>query len=585
MKKSDNVAGLSELREVRRENRKLLWTAGFFSIFINLLMLTGPLFMLQTYDRVLGARSEETLVALFMLVALLFLIMGIIDWARGRLLTRLGARFQARLDRRVFDAVLKKSATDRDEGKIDPHGTNGQQLKDLEAVQRFYASPVFAALFDMPWTPVFLIGISIFHPWLGALAVAGGGILILLTVFNQLSTRTASVKSAAASYQSDRYSDHLKSDAETIRSLGMQTNAFAKWQEMRARSLEQGVKTQDLGGSFSTATKTFRLFLQSTMLALGAYLVLLGEVTPGVMIAGSILLGRALAPVEQVVNQWTMIQRARRGWNNLAELLSEVPEDAIQIELPRPSARIDVQQVTLIPPGGRQATLRLVSFSVAPGEAVGVIGSSGSGKSTLARALTGVWQPAGGKIRLDGAALNQYHPESLARYIGYLPQKVTLFDGTIAENIARLAKVSDSEKVVAAAQQADAHEMILKLPQGYDTPVQSVGTQLSGGQIQRIGLARALYDEPVLLVLDEPNSNLDNEGSIALNTAIKQVKARKGAVLIMAHRPAAIKECEKLLVLEEGTRKAWGSREQVLAETVANYKKIQQVANKSTSIV
>lgn len=315
------------------------------------------------------------------------------------------------------------------------------------------------------------------------------------------------------------------------------------------------------------------------MLALGAYLVLLGQVTPGVMIAGSILLGRALAPVEQVVNQWAMIQRARRGWDNLAELLSEVPEDDVQIELPRPSARIDVQQLTVIPPGGRQATLRLVSFSVVPGEAVGVIGSSGSGKSTLARALTGVWQPAGGKIRLDGAALNQYHPESLARYIGYLPQKVSLFDGTIAENIARLAKVSDSDKVVAAARQAAAHEMILKLPQGYDTPVQSVGTQLSGGQIQRIGLARALYDEPVLLVLDEPNSNLDNEGSNALNSAIKQVKARKGAVLIMAHRPAAIKECEKLLVLEEGARKAWGTREQVLAETVANYKEVRKAAS------
>ncbi|UWR24429.1 type I secretion system permease/ATPase [Sulfitobacter sp. S190] len=585
MKKSENLAGLSELREARRENRSLLWTAGFFSIFVNLLMLTGPLFMLQTYDRVLGARSEETLVALFILVAFLFLIMGIIDWARGRILTRIGARFQAKLDRRVFDAVLKKSSIDREGGKVDMHGTSGQQLKDLEAVQRFYASPIFAALFDLPWTPVFLIGISIFHPWLGALAVAGGSILIMLTVFNQLATRTASVKSAAASYQSDRYSDHLKADAETIRSLGMQSNAFNKWQKMRERSLDEGVRSQDLGGSFSTATKTFRLFLQSTMLALGAYLVLLGQVTPGVMIAGSILLGRALAPVEQVVNQWAMVQRARRGWDNLAELLSEVDEDAAQIELPRPAARLNVHQLTLVPPGARQATLRLVSFSVQPGEAVGVIGSSGSGKSTLARGITGVWRPAGGKIRLDGASLDQYHAERLARYIGYLPQKVSLFDGTIAENIARLAQVSDSEKVVSAAKQADAHAMILKLPYGYDTPVQSIGTQLSGGQIQRIGLARALYDDPVLLVLDEPNSNLDNEGSIALNSAIKHVKARQGAVLIMAHRPAAIQECEKLLVLEDGARKAWGTREQVLAETVANYKEVKKAANKSAGVV
>ena len=581
MKDSQKLTGLTELREARRENRKLLWIAGFFSIFVNLLMLTGPLFMLQTYDRVLGSRSEETLVALFLLVAFLFLVMGIIDWARGRLLTRLGARFQARLDRRVFEAILKKSAADREAGKQDPHGTDGQQLKDLEAVQRFYASPVFSALFDLPWAPIFLIGISIFHPWLGALAVAGGAVLILLTVGNQLTTRTSAVKSAAASYHSDRYSDQLKAEAETIRSLGMQGNAFDKWQKARSRALEQGVRSQDLGGSFQTATKTFRLFLQSTMLALGAYLVLLGEVTPGVMIAGSILLGRALAPIEQVVNQWSMVQRARRGWSNLVDLLSEVPEDSVRVELPRPAAKLDVQQLTLVPPGARQATLRLVSFSIKPGEAVGVIGPSGSGKSTLARGITGVWPPASGKIRLDGAMLDQYHPERLAQYIGYLPQKVTLFDGTIAENIARLAEASDDKKVVEAARKAAAHEMILKLSQGYDTPVQTAGTQLSGGQIQRIGLARALYGDPVILVLDEPNSNLDNEGSTALNAAIKAVKARDGAVLIMAHRPAAIKECEKLLVLEDGARKAWGSREQVLAETLANYKELKNVQNQN----
>ncbi|MEM7446082.1 MAG: type I secretion system permease/ATPase [Pseudomonadota bacterium] len=585
MAESNKIAGLSELREARRENGKLLWTAGFFSIFVNLLMLTGPLFMLQTYDRVLGARSEETLVALFILVAFLFLIMGIIDWARGRILTRLGARFQAKLDRRVFEAMLKKSAADRAEGEVNPHSTHGEQLKDLEAVQRFYASPIFAALFDIPWTPIFLIGISIFHPWLGALAVAGGSILILLTVLNQLSTRTAAVKSAAASYRSDRYSENLKAEAETIRSLGMQTNAFEKWQVARSQALQQSVRAQDLGGSFTTATKTFRLFLQSTMLALGAYLVLLGQVTPGVMIAGSILLGRALAPVEQVVNQWSTIQRARRGWDNLVDLLSEVPKEVVRVELPRPAARLDVQQLILIPPGGRQATVRLLNFSVKPGEAIGVIGPSGCGKSTLARGLTGVWPPSGGKIRLDGATLDQYQSERLAQYIGYLPQRVSLFDGTIAENIARLAQGADSEKVVEAAKKAAAHEMILKLPHGYETLVQSIGTQLSGGQVQRIGLARALYGDPVILVLDEPNSNLDNEGSTALNTAIRQVKERDGAVLIMAHRPAAIKECDKLLVLEDGARKAWGPREQVLAQTLANYNEIKKAANKTGGVV
>lgn len=583
MKIADKSAGLNELRAARKEGRGLLWAAAFFSIFVNLLMLTGPLFMLQTYDRVLGSRSEETLVALFILVAFLFLIMGVIDWARGRLLTRMGARFQAKLDRRVFEAILKKEALGR---TATADELSGQQLRDLEAVQRFYASPVFASLFDMPWAPIFLAGITLFHPWLGIMGIAGGSILILLTVFNQLTTKNSAVKSAAASYTSNRYSEHLQNEAETIRSLGMQGNAFENWSRARQVALEKGVHAADMGGSFSTASKTFRLFLQSAMLALGAYLVLLGEVTPGVMIAASILLGRALAPVEQVVNQWAIVQRARRGWDNLAELLSEVPEEQPLVELPRPAAKLDVSQLTLIPPGGRQATLRLVSFSVAPGEALGVIGSSGSGKSTLARGLTGVWRPAGGKIRLEGATLDQYRPEKLAEYIGYLPQRVTLFDGTIAENIARLAPKPDDAKVVAAAKKAAAHEMILKLPQGYDTLIQTAGTQLSGGQIQRLGLARALYGEPVLLVLDEPNANLDNEGSNALNDAIRAVKDRGGAVLIMAHRPAAIKECDKLLVLEDGTRRALGPREQVLKEMVANSQEIQRaVAGKSGGVV
>ncbi|MBY6127058.1 type I secretion system permease/ATPase [Roseovarius atlanticus] len=582
MKKSAQTNGVAELREARSESRGLFWTAAFFSIFVNLLMLTGPLFMLQTYDRVLGSRSEETLVALFILVAFLFLIMGVIDWARGRLLTRMGARFQARLDRRVFEAMLKKAANDR---SGDKDGLTGQQLKDLEAVQRFYASPVFSALFDLPWAPIFLFGITIFHPWLGMMGIAGGCILIVITVLNQITTRTSAVKSAAASYTSDRYSEHLQNEAETIRSLGMQGNAFEKWSAARQRALAQGVHAADMGGSFSIASKTFRLFLQSAMLALGAYLVLLDQVTPGVMIAASILLGRALAPVEQVINQWPMVQRARRGWESLVELLSEVPEDKTLIELPRPKAKLNVNQLTVIPPGGRQATLRLVSCTVSPGEALGVIGTSGSGKSTLARALTGVWGPASGRIRLDGATLDQYRPEKLAEYIGYLPQRVILFEGTIAENIARLATKPDDAKVVAAAKQAAAHEMILKLSNGYDTPIQSAGAQLSGGQIQRIGLARALYDNPVILVLDEPNANLDNEGSEALNTAIRKVKAEGGAVLIMAHRPAAIKECDTLLVLEEGARRAWGPREKVLSEMLVNFKEIKKAADKSGGVV
>jgi ATP-binding cassette, subfamily C, type I secretion system permease/ATPase len=578
MQYPDRSRGLSELREARRINRGLMWSAGLFSIFINLLTLTGPLFMLQIYDRVLGSRSEETLLALFILMGFLFLMMGILEWARGRVLARIGARFQANLDRRVFNAILRRAAGSRRQGELN------NQLQDLASVQRLFASPVFAALFDMPWTPIFLLGISLFHPWLGMLAVTGGLVLVMITVLNQLTTRSAVTKSGAASYRADRMAEHLQTEAEMIRSLGMQQNAFERWHLARGQALTQDLQANDMGGSFSTASKTFRMFLQSAMLGLGAYLVLQGELTPGAMIAGSILLGRALAPVDLVIGQWALVQRAKRGWESLATLLSVIPPDELRTELPRPQARLQVQQLTVVPPGSPQASLRLINFDLQPGQAMGVIGPSGSGKSTLARALTGVWQPAGGKIRLDGAALDQYDPDMLARYIGYLPQRVQLFDGTIAENIARLSMTPDDAKVVEAAKKAAAHEMILKLPDGYDTPVSIAGGQLSGGQIQRIGLARALYGNPMLLVLDEPNSNLDNEGSTALNKAIRQMKEEGRSVLIMAHRPAAIMECDLLLVLEDGMRKAWGARDRVLSEVVQNHQQIQKAANKPVGV-
>jgi ATP-binding cassette subfamily C protein len=317
------------------------------------------------------------------------------------------------------------------------------------------------------------------------------------------------------------------------------------------------------------------LFLQSTMLALGAYLVLQQEMTPGGMIAASILLGRALAPIDMALGQWQTVQRAREGWNRLAVLLSQVGEEPPRTALPRPKARLEVIQATIIPPGEQQASVRMVSFDVMPGEAVGIIGHSASGKSTMARALVGVWRPSGGKIRLDGASLEQYEPDVLGQHIGYLPQRVQLFDGTIAQNIARLRADARDEDIVIAAKKAAAHEMILKMPDGYDTLVTPTGGRLSGGQMQRIGLARAMFGDPVLLVLDEPNSNLDNEGSEALNASIRQMKAEGKSVLIMAHRPAAIKECDKLLVLEQGIRRAFGPRDEVLREMVANHREIE----------
>lgn len=539
-----------------------------FSFFVNLLMLTGPMFMLQVYDRVLGSRSEETLFAMALLATFLFAMMGILDFVRGRIMARVGARFQERMDRRVFDAAMRRRAL----GQSHRAETG---LSDLESVQRLMTSPVLMSIFDIPWTPLFLVGIALFHPMLGLLAVTGGAILIVATVVNQLSSRKLLEKLALTSHRATRMSGQLQSEAEMVCAMGMREAAFGRWAAAREASLDATLAASDMGGGFASVTKTFRLFLQSAMLGLGAYLALKGEVSPGAMIAGSILLGRALAPVETAVNQWMVVQNARRGWGNLVELLSEVPPESAKTKLPVPAASLDVTQLTVIPPGEVQASLRMVNFTVEPGQALGVIGPSGSGKSTLARALTGVWRAAGGKVRLDSAALEQYDAADLGRYIGYLPQRVELFDGTIADNIARLAKTPNPEKVVAAARKADAHEMILKLPQGYDTQVAAHGGRLSGGQIQRIGLARAMYDDPILMVLDEPNSNLDNEGSIALNNAIRAAKSNGRSVLIMAHRPAAIQQCDLLLVLESGARRAFGPREEVMREMLQNFSEIK----------
>jgi PrtD family type I secretion system ABC transporter len=563
--------GYDELTACRRQSRGLYWAVGIFSVFVNLLMLTGPLYMMQVYDRVLGSGSEATLVALSLLVLFLYGMMGLLDYVRGRVLARIGARFQAQLDKRVFDAMVRRSAVAQD-----PVAQTG--TADLEAIQRLMSSPVLGAAFDLPSTPFFLAGIALFHPWLGLLALGGGAVLVAVALLNQVFSREPLQKAAVSSHRANLSSEEIRGEAEMIQSMGMRGAAFQRWQKIRSAALKDTLSANDTGGGFTTLTKTLRLFLQSAMLGLGAYLALQGEVSPGAMIAGSILMGRALAPIELGLGQWALVQRAIKGWHSLAELLTKVPPEMERMALPQPAARLEVQALAVVPPGESRAQLRNVSFRVEPGQAIGVIGPSGSGKSTLAKALTGAWKPAAGTVRLDGAALDQYDPDVLGRHFGYLPQRVQLFDGTIAQNIARLAEEPDAEKVVAAAKKAAAHEMIVNLPDGYDTRVSAGGGRLSGGQMQRVALARALYDMPVIVILDEPNSNLDNEGSVALNQAIKALKAAGQSVLIMAHRPAAIQECEMLLVIDNGVQTAFGPKDKVLQEMVANHQSIRKTA-------
>ncbi|SFJ75314.1 type I secretion system permease/ATPase [Jannaschia pohangensis] len=562
--------GRLEVAEVRRKSNGLMVMVFLFSVAVNALMLTGPIYMLQVYDRVLGSRSEETLIALSVLLCFLFLMMGVLDHARGRVMARVGARFQAALDARVFSAHLRRAAAT-------PGGAGGRNpLRDLEAVQRLMSSPVFLALFDIPWTPLFLAAIFLFHPYLGLLAMGGGSVLVILALVNKWLTTGPMAEANTATVKAEMTSQSLASEAELVQSLGMRGAAFARWFDARSKSLTQAINYSDRSGFFTVTTKTLRLFLQSAMLGLGAWLVLQNELTAGAMIAGSILMGRALAPIEMVIGQWQMVDAARRGRTSVIELLSAVPPEKPRTPLPRPQALLVAEAVTLVPPGASQASLKSVSFILKPGQAMGVIGPSGAGKTSLAKAVTGSWAPAAGKLRLDSATLDQYDPDVLGSYTGYLPQTVTLFDGTIAENIARLQADPDPAKIVEAAKKAAAHEMILAQPKGYDTVVSSVGGLLSGGQIQRVGLARAMYGDPVLLVLDEPNSNLDNEGTMALNRAIAGMKLEGKSVIIIAHRPSAIKECEMLLMLENGARVAFGPREEVLQSMVRNHAQIAQ---------
>lgn len=570
--------GKAELLAARSESRGLYWIVGLFSFFVNLLMLTGPIYMLNVYDRVLSSRSFETLFTLTALVAFLYGMMGVLDFVRGRVMARVGARFQTRLDRRVFGAVMRATTLNR----APKEAATG--LRDLESVQRLITSPALMAVFDLPWAPLFFLGIFIFHPLMGLLALVGAVILVTVAILNQVTTRKPLEQANAATFASEQLGSQIRNESEMVHSLGMRGSAFDRWQVARGASLDASIGAADAAGTYTAGTKSFRLFLQSAMLGLGAYLVLQNQLSPGAMIAGSILLGRALAPVEMIVGQWPAFQRGREGWRRLSVLLGNVPEDAPRTQLPIPKARLVADQVTVVPPGEKQAALRMISFDVQPGQAVGVIGTSGAGKSTLARVLTGVWQPAAGKIRLDGASLEQYDPDVLGQHIGYLPQRVQLFDGTIKENIARMSMTPDDAGVVKAAQKAAAHEMILKLPDGYDTRVSGSTGRLSGGQIQRIGLARAMYGDPVVLVLDEPNSNLDNDGSLALNQAIKTLKAEGKIIFIMAHRPAAIQECDMLLVIENGARRAFGPKDEVMAEMVKNHSEIKRNAGKAGGV-
>lgn len=554
-------AARSELGEALRSCRIAFIGVGLISCMVNLLYLTGSIFMLEVYDRVLPSRSVSTLIGLVILAGGLYVAQGILDLLRGRILVRIGTALDESLSERMFGTVIELPLTGA-------AGQALQPLRDLDNIRSFLSGMGPGALFDLPWLPVYLAICFLFHPMIGLTALVGAVILVLLTVLTELSTRARSVDASDLSVERSNVAAASPRNAEVLRAMGMARHFVRMWTDVNRRYLADSQRTSDVVGGLAAVAKVCRMALQSAVLGVGAYLVIYQEATSGIIIAGAILSARALAPVDLAIANWRSFVAARRSWSRLNSLFQLLPPAAAPTLLELPSKRLSVENVSIVPPTGEKVVVDDVSFALQAGNGLGIIGPSGSGKSSLMRALVGVWTPARGTVRLDGAALKQWSPDNLGRSIGYLPQAVELFDGTIAQNICRHDPDAAPEAIVAAAKQAGVHEMIVTMPDGYDTRIGVRGGVLSAGQAQRIALARALYGDPFLIVLDEPNSNLDAEGDEALTRAIRQARSRGAIVIVVAHRPVGIEGVDHLLVMKEGRMQAFGAKETVLAQVL-----------------
>jgi PrtD family type I secretion system ABC transporter len=548
----------SELALALRACRSAFIGVAVFSGIINLLMLTGSFYMLEVYDRVLPSRSIPTLVGLTVLAASVFMFLGIIDLIRARVLTRIGASLDEALSARVFDAIVRLPL------KAEVRNDGLQSLRDLDALRAFLSGLGPTALFDMPWLPLYISICFVFHFWLGVTATVGALILIALTLLTEMLTRAPAKAATGFAMTRNALVETSRRNAEVLMAMGMASRLCRRWRLANDKFLASQEQAADVAGGLGAIGRILRMALQSAMLGVGAFLVIQQEATGGVIIAGSILAARALAPVDLAIANWRGFVAARQSWERLTKLLSLLPAQDTPMALPAPTKLLRVEKVTAAPPGTQKIVVQDVSFTLKAGSGLGIIGSSASGKTSLARILVGVWQPARGKVSLDGAALDQWDLESLGRHIGYLPQDVELISGTVAENIARFDPDASPMKIIAAAQTAGVHELILKLASGYETDVGEQGTALSAGQQQRIALARALYGDPFLVVLDEPNSNLDADGETALTQAMTKVRARGGIVVVVAHRPSALGALDQVLVMNGGKAQAFGPKDEVL---------------------
>jgi PrtD family type I secretion system ABC transporter len=552
----------SELGDALRACRDAFIGVGVMSCMINLLYLTGSIFMLEVYDRVIPSRSVPTLVGLIVLAGGLYAAQGGLDLLRGRILGRVGTSLDEAINARVFDTVVRLPlvAGNRSEGL--------QPLRDLDNIRSFLGSMGPGAFFDLPWLPFYLAICFAFHWLIGLTALVGAVILVTLTLITEFMSRTPAREAMMLAARRNDLAASSRRNAEVLVAMGMSGRLTKRWSEANETYLAGNQRASDVAGGLGAIAKVMRMMLQSAVLAVGAYLVINQEATGGIIIAGSILSARALAPVDLAIAHWKGFVAARQSWARLARLLQQMPASNAQTLLQGPSKRLSVEGVSIVPPGDQRLIVQDVTFAVEAGSGVGVIGPSGSGKSSLVRALVGVWMPARGKVRLDGAALDQWSSDVLGRYVGYLPQDVELFGGSVAQNISRFDPEAKSDTIIAAAKEAGVHDMIIKMREGYDTQIGEQGTALSAGQAQRVALARALYGDPFLIVLDEPNSNLDTEGDEALTRAVRSARSRGAIVIVVAHRPIGIEAVDQVLVLKDGRQQAFGPKETVLGQVL-----------------
>jgi PrtD family type I secretion system ABC transporter len=549
-----------KLAEALSACRRALIALGLASALVNILYLTGSLYMLEVYDRVLPSHSIATLIGLSILVLALYGFQALLDVLRGRILIRVARSLGQSLSVRTYEIIARLALHN-------PRQGDGlQPIRDLDQVRAFLSGSGPVALLDLPWLPFYIAICFAFHTWLGVAALVGAILLIGLTLLTEAFTKEPTTAATTLAAQRNALAESSYDNAEVLHAMGMAPQLGAQWNEVNVKYLDAHQRASDVGGALGAISKVMRMVLQSAMLGIGALLVIQQQATAGVMLAASIIAARALAPVDLAIANWRSFVAFRQSWRRLNDLLKVMPDDKAQLELPKPVSSLSVEGIRVVPPGGTRMVVQDVTFRLEKGSALGVVGPSASGKSSLARVLVGVWQAAGGAVRLDEAKLDQWTPSALGRHVGYLPQDVQLFSGTVAQNIARLESAPPSQAVIAAAQAAGVHEMILHLPDGYETEVGEGGAALSAGQQQRIALARALYGDPFLVVLDEPNSNLDTEGEEALTKAIAGVRARGGIAVVIAHRPSALASVDLVLVMVGGQAQFFGPKDEALAK-------------------